>query len=322
MLFLRASSVAAELLYNCTPPLGGRRFNMREELERAAARLRDTEERRIAAVVGGGLCGLACAQELAARGFAVLVIDPMPPGEAPASSAAAGLLDAVSPKGRLMWRGLEAYDTARGLMDRCAQGQPDDEAPYWPLGMLHVPSTDKQAAQYREAAAVVGEAEALGCRYVESDEACAIAPGAVLPRGGLLSPFGLVVDSGTYLRALWRLVRATTPAEWLRRRVGSTHQLAALFDVVCLAPGAGCSSIEESRHLPIDLSRGQLLEYDMPPPPATPPPPAAPPPGEEATAAQPAPLTASPPLASPPLPPTAPPPPPPAAPPPPPAPAP
>ena len=58
------------------------------------------------------LCGLGCAHELAVQGVAVLLVDVLPPGEAPASSAAAGLLDPLSPKGRIMWRGEEVRKLA------------------------------------------------------------------------------------------------------------------------------------------------------------------------------------------------------------------
>ena len=237
----------------------------------AAARLRDATRGKIAVVVGGGFSGLACACELAAHGVAVLILDTSPPGYAPASSAAAGLLDAVSPKGRLMWRGHEAYAAARALLDQAAgvaasAGDAVRRPPatlYSLTGMLHIPSTDKQAAQYAEAADACGEAVGLGLRFLDSAGASALAPGARLPRGGLLSPHGLVVDSGSYLRALWDLIRARAPAaEWLPRRVASTHLLCRMFDLVILAPGAGALRIEETRHAPIDLSRGQVLEYD------------------------------------------------------------
>ncbi|KAL1526726.1 hypothetical protein AB1Y20_015423 [Prymnesium parvum] len=237
--------------------------SLRAQLQQAAERLRANGDRKTAAVVGGGLSGLACAVELASRGFSVLVLDEMPAGEA-AASACASLLDALSVKGRVMWRGEEAYAAARSLLDRCATlpaGESSGhEGLYLPTTILHVPSSEKQAAQYREAAA---ESEACSV-YLGPDEAVGRVPVAHLPRGALLSLHGVVVDSAAYLRALWRLVRSLAPAEWMRQRIGSAHILAALFDVVCLAPGAGVRLIDETRHIPVDLCRGQVLEYEQP----------------------------------------------------------
>ena len=75
----------------------------------------------------GRLCGLACAHELAQNGLAVLVVDALRPGEAPASSAAAGLLDSLTPKGRIMWKGAEVKHVR---LDPLASTHPNSYAPF------------------------------------------------------------------------------------------------------------------------------------------------------------------------------------------------
>lgn len=68
----------------------------------SATALRAGGSGRVGLVLGGGLAGLACAYELARRGVAVPVVDGGAPSEAPASSAAAGMLDPLTVKGRAM----------------------------------------------------------------------------------------------------------------------------------------------------------------------------------------------------------------------------
>ena len=169
-------------------------------------------------VLGGGFCGLACAYELACRGIGVVVVDGAAPGEAPASSAAAGMLDPLTVKGRLMWQGDTALAAALELIrtadpDACVEG-----------GILHVPHSAKHGEQLRRAAdahALAGEAAAggvlAGCRWLCAEKAEAVAPGICMPLGALLCPRGCVVDAPAYLRALWSLVQN----EAARRGVGA-----------------------------------------------------------------------------------------------------
>ena len=212
-----------------------------------------------ALVLGGGICGLACAHELVGRGVATVVLDGAEPGLAPASSAAAGLLDPLSVKGRVMWRGEEAFAAAVQLV-RAAEPSALEQ-----LGILHVPSAPKQAEQLRRSAG------AFGSRWVDEAEAQRLAPGAALPSGGLLCADGCVVDTALYLRALWRLVQARgaergVRTQWVVRRSCRTawvRRHADTFDHVIVAAGAGCAALEETRHLPVDLCRGQTLLYSL-----------------------------------------------------------
>ena len=119
---------------------------------------------RCAAIVGGGLSGLATAAAFASRGYGVLIVDASgEPGSAPASSAAAGLLDPLAPKGKLMWRGVEALDAARRLLDACST---PSARPYAVNGVLHVPRGRKDAAALREAA-TGSEHARLGITFIE-----------------------------------------------------------------------------------------------------------------------------------------------------------
>ena len=58
---------------------------LRQESRRRLAE-GETLDRRCVAVIGGGLCGLACAHELACRGVSVAIIATEDPGKAAAPS--------------------------------------------------------------------------------------------------------------------------------------------------------------------------------------------------------------------------------------------
>ena len=77
------------------------------------------------------------------------VVDSAAPGEAPASSAAAGLLDPLSVKGRLMWQGEAALGAALRLIRAAdanagAGAEASDQC-----GILHAPHSTKHAQQAR-----------------------------------------------------------------------------------------------------------------------------------------------------------------------------
>ena len=238
------------------------------DAELSAARqplLPNSSDHPTALVLGGGLCGLACAHELVGRGIATVVVDGAEPGLAPASSAAAGLLDPLSVKGRVMWQGEAAFAAAVQLV-RAAEPSALER-----LGILHVPSSPKQAEQLRRSADEAAAGAAFGSRWVDEAEAQRLAPGATLPCGGLLCADGCVVDTASYLRALWRLVQAMgaergVPTQWVVRRscrAAWVRRHADSFDHVIVAAGAGCAALEETRHLPVDLCRGQTLLYSL-----------------------------------------------------------
>jgi glycine/D-amino acid oxidase-like deaminating enzyme len=254
---------------------------------------------KVCCILGGGLCGLACAVEFSKRGYAVVIVDEGTPGSAAASSAAA-LLDPLTPKGKLMWKGKEAWIAASRLLSEAwaqtqgAQIQPQ-ERPLSPFfvetGSLHIPTSSKHAKALRSAAEELQASEDagwLGVSYLlagaeqhsavaaaemsaedgeEEPPAAAstleeLACGVHAPDGALYCKAAIVVDSARYLSGLWALVQSSTPSKWVRQRVSDAYLLAEAFDCVVIAAGAGVTSIAEGRHLPIDPCRGQVLDFE------------------------------------------------------------
>lgn len=213
------------------------------------------------AVLGGGFCGLACAYEFARRGYGVAVIDcGAQAGLAPASSAAAGLLDPLTPKGRLAWMARDAMDAALRLLQASANAH--KRPLFQRTGAVHVPRDAKHAKSLREGASELDSATArwLGCDAAAALVGCGDGFQCA-PDGVLHCPEAVVVDTQRYLEALWHLSCACTVCKWICKRVETVRALAEHFDVVVIAAGAGCCVVEETRHLPVELSRGQVLEY-------------------------------------------------------------
>jgi hypothetical protein len=78
----------------------------------------EQEVSRSACVIGGGFAGLACAYFLTQNeAFSgVTVYDCNLPGEGGASAVAAGMVHPFSPRGKLIWKGLEALHAALDLI--------------------------------------------------------------------------------------------------------------------------------------------------------------------------------------------------------------
>ena len=219
----------------------------------AASTMRAASASPIAAVVGGGLCGLAVAAEFASRGYGVLMLDASgEPGSAPASSAAAGLLDPLTPKGKLMWRGIDAFTSSLKMLDAAA-------SPYRKTGTLHVPRGQKDASVLCESVSRIAKevSSQFGIAYVNpssdavlemtaSDQTLGssiessppvlsqLAPGARLPFGALYCQAGMVVDVRRYLRLLWAHIKTLSPTSmWCHQRaISDTRLLAHKFDHV------------------------------------------------------------------------------------------
>ena len=107
-----------------------------------------------AAVIGGGFCGLACAVEFAQLGYGVcLCTAEAEAGLAPASSAAAGLLDPLTPKGRLAWKAADAMAASLRLLQMASTAKPNGADShigqgqvYSQTGAMHVPRDAKHPA--------------------------------------------------------------------------------------------------------------------------------------------------------------------------------
>ena len=226
--------------------------------------------------MGAGFSGLSVAYHLlkASAGVRVTVVDEggLCGG---ASAVAGGLLHPLSPRGRPLWRGVEAFEAAKELVaaaeaaaEAAAAGAEGGE---WSRrdGVLRPARDGKQARDFEVAterhAPLVGVAEASAAQEA--------VPGLAAPPGGaaLLAPQGMVVDSRRYLQALWRACIALRGAEdgprLLETRVESLDALTAEggYDAVVLCAGAAANALPEtSGRLPLTPVSGHVIELEPP----------------------------------------------------------
>jgi glycine/D-amino acid oxidase-like deaminating enzyme len=138
--------------------------NKRRRRAPPVARAADADAPASFAVLGAGLAGLATAYhlaDLAPPGSRVVVFDAKGIG-AGGSGAAAGLLHAVSPRGRPLWRAGDAMRAAALAVTAAESAAAAGEAPAlaWRTGMLKPAADLRQARDYsRAAAAAVAAAE-------------------------------------------------------------------------------------------------------------------------------------------------------------------
>ena len=219
-----------------------RRFGARRPCSTAAAATTGTtttaeqqqqQQPRSVAVIGAGFAGLSVAYHLlrdARTPVAVDVYDARGIGGG-ASAVAGGLLHPLSPRGKPLWRGEEAFGYARELVAVAeAAMSADKDGTVRVLarrdGVLRPARTPKQARDFEKFAGryspLVGHADGA--------EAQAIVRGLAAPEGGaaLLAPSGMVIDSSAYLHALWNAAKQLPGGgrlELVEQRVGTSSAL-------------------------------------------------------------------------------------------------
>lgn len=242
------------------------------------------------AVVGGGFAGVAVAWHLLQRHSPVSTValhlyDAHGLG-AGGSGAAAGLLHPYTPRGKVLWRGLAAFNDALQLIEAAeAAAGPDAPRFAWRRGLLRPARSAKQARDFAKFIPQDEEAAAASCAacvpsFQRLQELVAgLDPGTLLPDGdaaaaeaagatGLLTAGGVVLAPHEYLAAAWRACEAAAAgggeAALRRRAVPSLAELDAAegpYDAIIVAAGATVDTIAESAgRLPLDLCQGYSLE--------------------------------------------------------------
>ncbi|KAL6773664.1 CPLD32 [Auxenochlorella protothecoides x Auxenochlorella symbiontica] len=229
------------------------------------------------AVIGGGLAGVAVAWHLlqASSPTKPLSLDLIVQGEGladGASGAAAGLLHPTSPRGKLMWRGDEAFLATRRLVDVAEAAGRKQIA--WRQGVLRLAQTQRQDEQLRAAAETMPSA-----RYVPASHLDAILAGlteeASAGLGALLFSDGMALDTKGYLDGLWadtqRRARELGTEAVLHENT-TVHDLAELnagkgpYAGIVLAMGAGVADLAGVKdHLPpfMDMVAGISLTLEL-----------------------------------------------------------
>ncbi|CAG9460625.1 unnamed protein product [Pedinophyceae sp. YPF-701] len=243
-----------------------------------------------ASFIGAGLAGLATTWHLvdvaSKRGLNAVTVDLYDAKGigAGASGAAAGLLHAYGPRGKVLWRGPEAFDAARTLLRAAgAHGEDPVRARH---GLVRPASGRRNAEQLWRNLGVpvdggdgVGEARAARCVSLEQLAALMPSGGATvgaalrLPAptcaeevGGLLVPDGLVVSPQVYMAGLWEACVALAggagaAVRLVEAEVGSVAEMGGEYDAVVVAAGAAMGSVAEARGaFPLRFCQGFSIE--------------------------------------------------------------
>ncbi|KAJ1431649.1 hypothetical protein B484DRAFT_448268 [Ochromonadaceae sp. CCMP2298] len=218
------------------------------------------------AIIGGGFAGLACAEIFSQTAKSVTVFDPRPPGCALASSASAGIMHPMSPKGKVIWSGLEGMEASLRLLNRAEAFAGGRRLVDRGLRLQRLLFSEKEVADWAKSADKHPD-------LLQMLSPAEVAGGDRLPVGGALIKQAAVVHSAAYLQALWACTCEETDARWEKRAVRATDLplMTAEYDVVVVAGGAGSLGLWEGqrgtgsgRVAKLGLVRGQNLLYPMP----------------------------------------------------------
>ncbi|KAL0035211.1 hypothetical protein WJX79_006153 [Trebouxia sp. C0005] len=247
------------------------------------------------AIIGGGFAGAATAHYLAATASVVCPVtihlyDIAGLGSG-GSGAAGGLLHPFSPKGKLLWQGQQAFETALELIGLAEAGAQQlsqrtgttAEQFVWRQDILRPAADAKQTAGF-EALQPHPVGKSASVQAVSSKQAHALLPGLntdALPNlsagashasvAALLIKGGLVLHPYKYLRAVWQQCEAQLAelgnGSEACLRLQQVHALTQLeeqhgpYDAVVVAAGAAAATLPEvGGILPLRLCQGYGLE--------------------------------------------------------------
>jgi glycine/D-amino acid oxidase-like deaminating enzyme len=188
-------------------------------------------------VVGGGFAGLSTILRLKGKPVkSITLFDTVPIGQAGASSVAGGLMHPLSPRGMLLWKGLESYHSSKAQFDKvetvsriavtnknmrlvrpCLTKTAEE---LWKKASLELPDWVEPL-----------EAEDLEKIYDTSKNEI---------KAAYLIKNALVVNSRRYLEALWHTIKEDDPRISVScEEISDLRQLSSHYDLVIVAAGAG-----------------------------------------------------------------------------------
>ncbi|KAL3149187.1 hypothetical protein ABBQ32_002016 [Trebouxia sp. C0010 RCD-2024] len=251
---------------------------------------------RRVAVVGGGFAGIATAHYLAASASVdqptVLHLYDIAGLGSGGSGAAGGLLHPFSPKGKLLWKGQEAFEAALELIAAAEhasnESKPASDPFVWRQDILRPAADASQAAGF-EVLRTGPVGTSASVQAINAEQAHELLPGLTPsalpshPAGGnesavaLLIGGGLVLHPERYLRHLWqsceRVLTQLQNGSEASLRLQQVQSLAELeqqhgpYDAIVVAAGAAAGMLPEvGDALPVRLSQGYGLELVPPRP--------------------------------------------------------
>lgn len=227
------------------------------------------------AIIGGGLAGLSCAYWLSNIASSVTVFDlQRGPGLIGASSTSAGLLHPLTPRGKLIWKGLEGYTESLELLRQVQRTCPTETLNDENVTLLRPFRSADEKTMFSKAAKqlpnwlkIISHEDyqhLLSTPSIEGESSTCF--GAAIINGGLC------IDSPLYLRSLWSTIQENakqkqTRCTWEQKSVDKLviHELSKSHDLVIVAAGPGVTRLwDDVDKLNLKLVRGQNLLLQEP----------------------------------------------------------
>ncbi|KAI5056844.1 hypothetical protein GOP47_0028662 [Adiantum capillus-veneris] len=264
------------------------------KLRNVHSALNSTSSRRYA-VLGAGFAGLSVAWHLLQLSgdsiqVSVDVFDEEGIG-AGASGVSGGLLHPYTPKGKLVWNGVEGWMAALELLSiadstdinlgKVKVAQHPARPMIWRRGILRPPASQKHCLDFIKFVKLSSgqHKDIAGLSCINGVEANALLPGLAISSDdcALHISEGLNIDPLQYLQGLWRACelyaerncvegRSCPSAAFKKLHITSLSCLADDYDAVVVCMGAGVSKLEElSGKLPLTYCRGVVAHLVLPP---------------------------------------------------------
>ncbi|CAB9508041.1 oxidoreductase [Seminavis robusta] len=232
------------------------------------------------AIVGGGLAGLSTAFHLLERHqeqrlftpLAITILDKDSVGTGGASAVAGGLVHPLSPRGKLVYLGVEGVRATEHLVQQACQANPNTNS----IVLRRTLSSGNLCQASHQLQQTAHELPSL-CQWMTPEELfqnTAVSSSSCL--GGLRLFNGCqVLHVPSYLQGVWAACQsirdsnsALLSVEWKQQDV--TTDSTADYDATVWAAGAGLLDDSLLRHvdskeLPVQLVRGQSVEIRLKP---------------------------------------------------------
>lgn len=232
------------------------------------------------AVIGGGFGGLAITWQLSRHPSirSIDVYDRYGPGYADASSNSAGIMHCLTPKGKIIWNGIDGMNASLQLMDAVQPFSHDglpiynnqiqlqrlifnqDDLNNWIHASVHTPN---------EVELLNGDGDWNGCKGSDSisgvydDKENGGRDGSVIRSAIALIKGAVIVNPFRYLTAIWKSIQFNNPnTQWLTKTITSISDLSSSYDIVVVACGPGILNLCPQLNKELRLVRGQNLFYD------------------------------------------------------------
>lgn len=229
-------------------------------------------------IVGGGMAGLASAQHLLKTGKvkSVEIFDSnAKPGVGKLTASSCSIImHPFSPRGTIIWKGLEGYDEALDLLQSASSASNGDGIFEDKQNIIRPCFSARAVSDWGKAV----DRHANWFDVMTKEQVISSIGGGEGPQrvlGGVIYKNAVIVDAPKYLFGLWKSVEALSTqlgasATWIHReQVDVQSLLDDDCDALVLANGAGCNALWKSvaqgtEDLPFMYVRGQTVTISAP----------------------------------------------------------